>query len=788
MPKIPIKSTLEFYNYGEQNLFKSVNGVAYSVKVSDKEGNIITLEKDGSLFAMVGLGLSNGVLSLIDKAHNDSILAEVEFPNAGHIDNCHFDPDENKIVFDIVTLNGNVETVELDVESLVDIYEEGQGIKIGDKNPESGKKPISIKLASGEEILQLSDDGLSVSDKITTEDELESALSGKADTEYVDELFGSISGCCEDVSSLEDEIEKIKNIIGTDVDDPNLDERINEKADADDLASLSDEVGDLEILINKISGGVTNISGDVITISGDIITINENLSSYTENFEEIYNNITIISGDVQDLSGKVDTLSGEVENNKTEIVKITDGLGSNVKEAYELRNKNGDVLGDRINIYNDSTLENIEYVTIDDRGVPGQYLKITYVTEDGGRRVSYVDLSGMIIESEFADGLQVIDGKVSVKIDPESDGYLTVSENGVKLSGVAAFLQSLVDVNNQQWEAIAQNRSELENVDAQLWSAIADEISARTDADNELRNLINTEKAERESADTAIVNLIDEKITIEQQRADAAIESAVTAERLAREAADDDLRDLIDAERDRAQNVEQFLNDKINIVSGNVNSLALDLEAERDARINKDNELADEIGTFRELYAKKEYVDAKDLEWAVSATTSAITLANQYSDIKNDYLEQALKLYCDSGHTELQNAISNNSTKTNVISNLRGVSGDDSSHYDDSGNGILDVLHREFHEHVKHDGIIEDIQYDGTNLIIIYRTAEGDIRTTIIPISDLIDLTDYYKKSETYSRSEVDGLVSSETDRATAAEEALDYKIEHSDINCGEYA
>jgi hypothetical protein len=44
-----------------------------------------------------------------------------------------------------------------------------------------------------------------------------------------------------------------------------------------------------------------------------------------------------------------------------------------------------------------------------------------------------------------------------------------------------------------------------------------------------------------------------------------------------------------------------------------------------------------------------------------------------------------LKQYCDDGHQQLQDAIDENATKINEISNT-------------SDNGKLDVLHKEFHD------------------------------------------------------------------------------------------
>lgn len=108
-------------------------------------------------------------------------------------------------------------------------------------------------------------------------------------------------------------------------------------------------------------------------------------------------------------------------------------LGANVKEAYKLAylGQNGDYIqaGEPIKIYKDSSLESVELVN--------QELVFTYNLYDGTESTVSVDISKFLAESEFGDGLQVsADGIVSVKIDGASEGFLTVSGTGIKLSGV----------------------------------------------------------------------------------------------------------------------------------------------------------------------------------------------------------------------------------------------------------------------------------------------------------------------------------------------------------------
>jgi len=66
-----------------------------------------------------------------------------------------------------------------------------------------------------------------------------------------------------------------------------------------------------------------------------------------------------------------------------------------------------------------------------------------YRAADGTIMVIPVDINNFLSEAEFKKGLEVVNGEVNVKIDPTSDSYLTVSQNGVKLSGISEIIETL---------------------------------------------------------------------------------------------------------------------------------------------------------------------------------------------------------------------------------------------------------------------------------------------------------------------------------------------------------
>ena len=122
------------------------------------------------------------------------------------------------------------------------------------------------------------------------------------------------------------------------------------------------------------------------------------------------------------------------------VVKVTEGLATNVKEAYQLVqtiNGKDTNIPVQIPIYKDQSLKNVELVEENDKKQKGQFMKYTYINADGGETIAYVDCSKLLAESEFKNGLAVsAAGEVSVKIDATSEGFLTVGEGGVKLANV----------------------------------------------------------------------------------------------------------------------------------------------------------------------------------------------------------------------------------------------------------------------------------------------------------------------------------------------------------------
>lgn len=268
----------------------------------------------------------------------------------------------------------------------------------------------------------------------------------------------------------------------------------------------------------------------------------------------------------------------------------------------------------------------------------------------------HIDLTELIDENEFKDGL-IVDGHVvKVLVDDESEKWLTVSENGIKVSGIQSEIDRLDDrVDSEISRATAEEerieskldkeiQDRINNVDAEENRAKAAEQVLTTNLANEITRATQTEQ----QLNSRISSLNDELDAEESTREsnDAALSLRITTEVNDRIAA-------VNAEKARAEAAEATLNDKIDaeisnreatdsVISGAVDNLSNDLAIEVQRAKDEEetlNERIDEIisGTpieqLDELIDKLGYKDNDTLqttnehevafgEWNVSNTSA----------------------------------------------------------------------------------------------------------------------------------------------------------------------
>lgn len=159
------------------------------------------------------------------------------------------------------------------------------------------------------------------------------------------------------------------------------------------------------------------------------------------------------------LNDKIEDVEGAAKSYSIE--KIETGLATNVKEAYKLVDEDGTQAGATINIYKDSSLVKVKLSTVDAtwdagskdivNGTGNEALAYAYEDVNGDVQVVTIDVADFLRESEFGNGLEIDKGVVAVKVDATSEDYLSVSSDGVKVSGIDAIKATaeaaLTDVN-----------------------------------------------------------------------------------------------------------------------------------------------------------------------------------------------------------------------------------------------------------------------------------------------------------------------------------------------------
>lgn len=220
------------------------------------------------------------------------------------------------------------------------------------------------------------------------------------------------------------------------------------------LAAVAKTGSAADVATTAITGSESQVAVEGTNVSGQISSIATTLKTVEKKIAEVQAN------DLKYITHKLTT---------EEVTALGD---SNVKDAYQVfaytgtwnaTSNKGTQVGDTIKIYKDSSVKEI-YLgsskdTIDADGtfhkvqgtIPEADLSLNYayMKADGTYEMATINVANFLRESEFKNGLQVINGEVSVKVDSTSETFLTVGQNGVKLSGV----QNAIDTAIQGLDA-----------------------------------------------------------------------------------------------------------------------------------------------------------------------------------------------------------------------------------------------------------------------------------------------------------------------------------------------
>ena len=459
-------------------------------------------------------------------------------------------------------------------------------------------------------------------------------------------------------------------------------------------------------------------------------------------------------------------------------------------------------------VKSDSIIEKTEYKD----GI----LKIYFTNGD----VITIDLSELLDENEFKDGLVVDNHEVKVLIDSTGEPYLSVSENGVKISGVDAAIKVETDRAKAAEEAldakIEEETARATSAETALDEKIDAEITRATSAETALQNAIDAEVQRATSAETVLDGKIDQEIA--DRIAD------VDAEETRAKAAEQALQTALTNEITRATQTEQQLNHRIDMVNDELDSEESRAQAaEQELRTLLTNEIAERKADVDEEEARAKAAeqalqDAIDDEEArATSAETALQNAIDAEAARATSAETALQNAIDdeearatSAETALQNAIDTEATRAqeaeadlqaaidqeiadriadvdaeetrakgveadlqNQLNNLESNKFDDAV-YDSSAKTInfyaegAVVATIDATDFIK-DGMIDRVYIDNETqeLVIVWNAASGKDETRI-PLSDIFNPENYYTKDE------IDDEISALTNSVRELEETVE--------------
>ena len=248
----------------------------------------------------------------------------------------------------------------------------------------------------------------------------------------------------QEANSRSDADEAIKSLLNTEIS--------RAKSEESKLAaSIATETSRATTAENGLSDRITAEQNRAIAAEG---TLTDNLNSeISDRKEAIKAESDRAKAAEQALQAKVGSIT---------VAKVTPhDLTTAV--SYQLQ-VNGEAKGVTIDIAKDQSIKDIDVLdmnaTLNDDGtiqagspVGSTALCISYILSDGTYKLAKLDYSKFLEETEFADGLEINDHKVYVKVDPLSENFLSVSSTGVKITGIQNAINTAVNSEKAAREA-----------------------------------------------------------------------------------------------------------------------------------------------------------------------------------------------------------------------------------------------------------------------------------------------------------------------------------------------
>ena len=349
-----------------------------------------------------------------------------------HKDGIYFSMDKHVIYHDGKTFGGIDPQYFSGVTKDFDI--DGQTVSFQKLNDKGVWVPVSIRLVeAGDSSVEIGtitntegnvNDGFTVKVKAQYAKDGEDGLKLGADGLYVD-LTKKTEAIAANKAAIDTNKANIETLNGADNVDGSVSNKIKVAIEGLDVNAIGGD-GKVITTISETNGVIAATAIDLAAENVAATAIEASDETVAVEGTNVKAQISSLAQSIKSVSGAAKSYSISAITDTTEITAL--GLGANVREAYQLVDEDGTQAGATIKIYKDSSLKEVNLV--------GQELQFTYILTDGSENTVGVDVSTFLAESEFKNGLEVVNHLVNVKIDSNSETFLTVGENGVKLSGV----------------------------------------------------------------------------------------------------------------------------------------------------------------------------------------------------------------------------------------------------------------------------------------------------------------------------------------------------------------
>ena len=579
---------------------------------------------------------------------------------------------------------------------------------------------------------------------------------GKADIELVTTLSGKVDSFMESQEVANDRLvnavkENADKIAKLEERDDTVTDKINEIGDS--LNEVEETLSDTSAKTETLEGQMNGVLSSLTVVNDEISSITESLDSKLDKTEaeEIYarKEDVILKDDISDI--------------------ITSGLTGVATEEWVLEQ------GYITSADSDSKYATRESVTVLEDNLNKTKTELTDQYNSLNNRVStYVGtlsatttvLSGRLETLESRHDREVGELK-----DTDSKLQSSINDNVLAIDRLEQAMDAKVD--DADMAALVDRVDDLaETVDGKVGKTEFDAYSGKTA--ETIDNLLNN-KADKGELDD-LSKVVDGVI------------SSVTQETQERKAADTEINAAIN---DILENIEALQDKDTNEETERL-ELAAKLEQEIADRKEGDNAIigdADDTNADLTIYGTRKYAElqkgyavsdakaytdttASDLKIYVQDNVAEPLQSKIDSKADKTYVDGSISGAKDEIKSEIEDAVANEAAErkgadenlqgqiddavedsktissclnqvSNVVWAITDWRGENGEEYTDTGNGVLDVLHREFHDFVEHHEvpqITKDIRYDAkTESIVFEYTYNGEDRTFSLPASDLIE-------------------------------------------------